>query len=185
MDTTTATSPSPGPDAGTTTSGPARRLTVVLVAVLGVLLAVFAVVAYVLTGGFGSTAPGAELEGRWSGTGTVATCDGVVCPPGEEAELVVDCSRTSCTVEVLDERAEIQEAGDGFTASGSIPPWHLGSCTGGGFVTGQWSLDLTLDGDVLEGHYTEQTTSSCGPVVSRTTTTTEAALDLELTRAGD
>ena len=47
----------------------------------------------VLTGGSGSTAPGAELEGRWSGTGTPATCDGVVCPPGEAIDLLVGLHR--------------------------------------------------------------------------------------------
>ncbi len=162
---------------------PSRRPAALLVAVLGALV-VAASLGYVLvTGGFGSTAPGAELEGRWSGTGTVATCDGIGCPPGREFALAVDCSWSSCTVPVFDEPAELERAGDRFTASGQIPPWHLDSCAGGGFVTGRWSLDLRLDGGTLVGRYSEETTSGCGSVVSRTVSTTEASWDVSLTRS--
>ena len=159
-----------------------RRPAAVLMLVLGALVAVCTVGYVVLTGGFGSTAPGADLEGNWSGTGTVVSCDGVVCPPGETITLAVDCSWSACTVSVFDEPAELQGPGDRVTAAGSIPPWHLDSCTGGGFVTGRWFLDLTRDGKVLTGRYTEEVTSGCGSVVSRTVSTTETSWDVELTR---
>ena len=158
------------------------RLAVILIVVLGTLADAFAVVYVLRTGVFGSHAPGAELEGRWSGRATVATCEGLICPPSEEIALAIDCSWSSCTVLVFDEPAEIEQAGDRFTASGPIPPWHLEACTGGGFVTGRWSLDLGLEGEALVGRYAEETTSNCGPLLSRSLILTEASWDFELTR---
>ena len=165
-----------------TVPAPVTRSAAVLVGVLAALVVALTVGHVVLTGGSGFAGSGAELEGRWSGTGTVATCDGGVCPPSEAIDLDIDCSWSGCTVSVLDEPAELVAAGDRFTATGSVPPWHLDPCTGGGFTTGRWSLDLALDGDVLTGRYTEQTTSGCGSVVSRTVSTTETSWDLELPR---
>ncbi len=173
-----ATPPAGHPDGGR----PPRRPAAVLVAVLGVLVIASTVGYVLLTGGFGSTAAGADLEGRWSGTGTVAACDGVACPPEREFVLTVDCSWSSCTVPVFDESAELGGAGDRFTASGQIPPWHLRSCPGGGFVTGRWVLELHRDGQAVVGRYTEETTSGCGPVVSRTVSTSVASWDLWLSR---
>ncbi|MGY1813967.1 hypothetical protein [Blastococcus sp. SYSU D00820] len=174
-----------GGDTAVTASAPerpSRRPAIVLIAVLGVLI-VGGVVAYLLVFGFGSDAPGSDLEGRWTGTQTVASCEAVVCPPGEEAELVVECSWTACTVEVFDDPVELEPSGDGVSASGSVPPWALDSCVGGGFVTGRWALDLRLDGETLTGRYTEEVTSGCGPVGSRSVSVTESSWDLTLTRA--
>ncbi|MGY1618135.1 hypothetical protein ACI797_15455 [Geodermatophilus sp. SYSU D00691] len=172
--------PPPAVDPGAEPSS--RRRVVVLVVVLAALVAATAAGYVLTTGGFGSSAPGAELEGRWSGTGTVASCEGAYCALTEEITLEIDCSWSSCSVHVFGEPAQLQEAGNRFTAAGSIPPWELDSCAGGGLSTGRWSLDLGLDGQTLTGRYTEGTTSRCGPVVSTPVSTTETAWDFELTR---
>ncbi|MGY1771197.1 hypothetical protein [Blastococcus sp. SYSU D00813] len=182
------TGPAPGPPRGAGAApGPGRsprRPAVVLVVVLGVLIVASAAAYLVVNGGFGSPAAGADLEGEWAGTGTVAACEGRICPPGEEIGLSVECSWSTCTVEVGDQRAELEAGeGDRVTAAGSVPPQHLPPCSGGGFATGRWSLELDPDGDALTGRYTEETTSSCGPVVSRSVSTTRVAWDLRVIRA--
>lgn len=172
----------PGP-AGAARPGRSWRRPAVLVAVLGVLI-VASAAAYLVVVGFGPPAAGADLEGEWRGTGAIATCEGRICPPGEEIGLSIECSWSTCTVEVADERAELEAGeGDRLTASGAIPPQHLPRCPGGGFVTGRWSLELDPDGDVVTGRYTEQTTSGCGPAVSPSVSTTRVAWDLRVTRA--
>ena len=127
--------------------------------------------------------PAADLQGSWSGSGALATCQGFgdACPAELPITLGVDCpAGPQCFLTPFGPpwpSAPLLSSGGGFNARGSVPLANAPTCNGAPSFGAQWRLEVTVEDGRLVGRYTETTSPdlSCGA--------TTAAWDVTFTRA--
>ena len=146
-------------------------------------LVVIAVAGYLAVGGrqnpltgagasSGDDGPAAssDLEGEWSGEGSVTRCAGVddsTCRGTRTVTLAIDCSGKRCEVTPFAPaygRPPLRFTDGSYVAAGPLPPAVAPTCGGTPTSTAQWRLDLALRNGRLTGTYAESTIQSfdCG-----------------------
>ena len=118
----------------------------------------------------GSPVPSSELEGVWSGSGSLTRCAGFDdggCSRTRSISLTIDCSGKRCQVIPFDDSygsPPLRFRDGRYRAAGPVPAAVAPLCGGSPAFTDLWRLELTvLDGRLL-GTYAESTVQSfdCG-----------------------
>jgi hypothetical protein len=160
---------------------PPRWATVGVPVVLAALIVV-AVVAYLLvldresaapppsaTVPAGSAVPASELEGEWSGEGSLIRCAGVDdgCAETLPITLTIDCPGKVCAVSPFDRSygsPRLAFADGRYRAAGPVPADVAPTCGGVPTHSALWRLELTVQNGRLAGDYAESTVQGfdCG-----------------------
>jgi hypothetical protein len=163
------------------TGRPPRLAAVGLPAALACLIAVV-VAAYLVVDGrrspdtqpsisssAGSPVPSSELEGEWSGEGSLTRCAGFDegCPGTLSVTLIIDCSKKLCAVTPFDRSygSPPLRFGDGsYRAAGPVPADAAPTCGGAPTHSALWRLVLIVRDGRLSGSYAESTVQGfdCG-----------------------
>jgi hypothetical protein len=104
-----------------------------------------------------------ELEGEWSGEGTLTDCAGFddeACSGSRTITLTIDCAPVVCVVTPLDGGygAPPLRFDDGrYRAAGPVPPELAPTCGGAPTRSALWQLQLVAGGGRLGGTYQEST----------------------------
>ena len=109
----------------------------------------------------GSPVPSSELEGEWSGEGSLTDCAGYDdgCPRTRSVTLSIDCSGP-CAVVPFDRaygRPSLTFEDGGYRAAGPVPPKLAPVCDGRPASSALWKLELVPTDGRLRGSYAETT----------------------------
>jgi hypothetical protein len=118
----------------------------------------------------GDEVPLAELEGEWSGEGSLTRCAGFEdedCAGTRAITLTIDCSSGGCSVTPVDRGhgSPPLRFEDGiYRAAGPVPPDDAPTCGGVPTRSALWRLELTARDGRLSGSYAESTVQGfdCG-----------------------
>jgi hypothetical protein len=118
----------------------------------------------------GTEVPSSELEGEWSGEGTLSRCAGYEddgCPRTLSITLSIDCSDSPCTVTPFDRsygHPPLRFEDGRYRAAGPVPPELAPTCGGVPTRSALWRLELTVVEGRLGGSYEESTVQGfdCG-----------------------
>jgi hypothetical protein len=117
----------------------------------------------------GTPLPATELDGRWSGEGSLTDCAGFDqgCPETLAMTLAIDCSGAPCVVTPFDGEhgsPPLRFEDGRYRATGPVPADDAPRCGGAPASTALWRLDVAARDGVLTGSYSESTLQSfdCG-----------------------
>ncbi|MFD2092119.1 hypothetical protein [Blastococcus deserti] len=118
----------------------------------------------------GSALPSSELDGQWSGEGSLTRCAGFDdqdCPETRSITLTIDCSQDPCAVTPFRRGYGSPplpfEDGE-YQAAGPVPPEVAPTCGGTPTRSALWRLHLVARDGRLGGTYSESTVQGfdCG-----------------------
>jgi hypothetical protein len=117
----------------------------------------------------GRPVPSSELEGVWSGSGSLTHCAGFDegCSRTRSISLTIDCSGKRCQVIPFDDSygsPSLRFRDGRYRAAGPVPAAVAPRCGGSPAYTDLWRLEVTVRGGRLVGSYAESTVQSfdCG-----------------------
>ena len=110
----------------------------------------------------GGPVPSSELEGEWSGEGSLTDCAGYDddgCPRTRSITLSIDCSGPCAVVpfERAYGRPPLTFEDGGYRAAGPVPPKLAPVCDGGPASSALWKLEFVPADGRLRGSYAETT----------------------------
>jgi hypothetical protein len=117
----------------------------------------------------GSAVPASELEGEWSGEGSLIRCAGFDdgCTETLPITLTIDCPGKVCAVSPFDRsygRPRLAFSDGRYRAAGPVPADAAPECGGVPTHSALWRLELAVQDGRLAGEYAESTVQSfdCG-----------------------
>jgi hypothetical protein len=111
----------------------------------------------------GSPVPSSDLEGEWSGEGSLTRCAGFDdedCSGTRTITLAIDCSGERCAVIPFDRdygSPPLRFEDGTYRAAGPVPPEAAPTCGGVPTRSALWRLELVAGGGRLGGIYAEST----------------------------
>ena len=111
----------------------------------------------------GSEVPSADLEGDWTGEGSLTRCAGFDdedCSGTRPVTLSIDCAGDPCRVtpfEVTYGSPPLRFEDGRYRAAGPLPPELAPTCGGSPTRSAQWRLELVVVQGRLGGTYEEST----------------------------